>query len=137
MSLTRSEFLRSVGVSAGAAFLGVRRGFASGDGNRGMLEEMSKEAFSANLRTEFRLLDKTSPIVIDVELVEVREGASSSKVEQFSLLFHGPAEPRLSQQTYRVEHPVMGDFELFLVPVGADEAGTSYEAIFSRMTHAD
>ncbi len=137
MSLTRSEFLRSVGVGVGAAFVGAKTGFAGGDGNCGMLEEMSKETFSANLGSKFRLLDKTSPAVIDAELVEVSDGGSSSHLEQFSLLFRGPVEPRLTQQIYCVEHPVMGEFELFLVPVGADETSTSYEAVFSRTRRSE
>jgi hypothetical protein len=35
------------------------------------------------------------------------------------------------QQIYQVEHPTLGSFELFLVPVGPDEQGMCYEAVFN------
>jgi hypothetical protein len=34
---------------------------------------------------------------------------------------------------YGVEHDRLGTFDLFLVPVGADETGVSYEAVFNRL----
>ena len=48
----------------------------------------------------------------------------------FSLLFHGPPSPLLPQRIYRVEHPAIGAFDLFLVPLGPDRAGMRYEAVF-------
>ncbi len=49
----------------------------------------------------------------------------------FTLLFRGPAEPVLAQQSFQVSHPRLGQFPLFLVPVGADQAGVRYEAVFN------
>jgi hypothetical protein len=48
----------------------------------------------------------------------------------FRLTFRGPGEPILPQGIYRV---MADDFdaEMFLVPVGRDESGTAYEAIFN------
>ena len=51
--------------------------------------------------------------------------------EPFALLFRGPAEQALRQDTYEVEHPALGRFLLFIVPVGFDEAGRYYEAVFA------
>lgn len=48
----------------------------------------------------------------------------------FSLVFTGPADPALPQGSRRLEHPSLGAFELFLVPVGRDERGMHYEAVF-------
>jgi len=48
----------------------------------------------------------------------------------FSLVFVGPAEPLLPQGSRRLEHPSLGAFELFLVPIGRDERGVHYEAAF-------
>jgi hypothetical protein len=55
----------------------------------------------------------------------IREGGA------FSLLFHGPAEPMLEQAIRRVKHPELGEFGLFLVPVGRTAGGYEYEAAFS------
>lgn len=48
----------------------------------------------------------------------------------FSLVFTGPAEPMLRQGSRRLEHPSLGAFDLFLVPIGRDERGVHYEAVF-------
>jgi hypothetical protein len=49
----------------------------------------------------------------------------------FSLLFQGPADPFLPQATYRFEHGSLGTMEIFVVPLGHDEHGATYEALFA------
>jgi hypothetical protein len=49
----------------------------------------------------------------------------------FSLIFHGPAEWAVDQQTCSFAHPALGDFALFVVPLGPDEQGMRYEAVIS------
>jgi len=49
----------------------------------------------------------------------------------FSLLFKGPADLILPQRLYRFDHPAMGQFDIFIVPVGANAEAVSYEAIFT------
>lgn len=50
--------------------------------------------------------------------------------EPFSLLFEGPPEPALLQQTVPLTHEEMGDLDLFLVPIGPGAEGQQrYEAI--------
>ena len=49
----------------------------------------------------------------------------------FALVFHGPADGALSQQTCRFRHAQRGEFELFIVPLGPDEQGMRYEAVIS------
>ncbi len=49
----------------------------------------------------------------------------------FSLLFQADAEIRLRQDTYPMRHAVLGEFTMFLVPVGQDRRGTYYEAVFN------
>ena len=51
--------------------------------------------------------------------------------EPFSLLFRGPGNLQLPQRTYRIEHDPMGTFDLFIVPLGPDDQGFRYEAIFT------
>lgn len=53
----------------------------------------------------------------------------------FSLVFRRDEGPSLTQGTYRLRHPSIGELALFLVPILPDEDGHSlYEAIFNRMT---
>jgi hypothetical protein len=57
----------------------------------------------------------------------------STARESFSLLFEGPVEPMLEQKIYPFSHPVLGAFDLFIVPVGPDPTTRRflYEAVFN------
>jgi hypothetical protein len=56
---------------------------------------------------------------------------SGGSEHSFSLLFRGPLERPLSQETYRFAHGRMGGFELFIVPMRAEPQARYYEAIFN------
>jgi hypothetical protein len=49
----------------------------------------------------------------------------------FSLLFRADPQVRLLQDTYPMRHAVLGEFTMFLVPVGRDRRGRYYEAVFN------
>lgn len=49
----------------------------------------------------------------------------------FSLTFKGPAAFILPQRLYRFQHEGMGQFEIFIVPIGASPDDVSYEAVFT------
>lgn len=53
--------------------------------------------------------------------------------ESFSLIFQGHGNAKLGQETYTIEHPRLGAFPLFLVPVGPARRGQSFEAVVNRM----
>ena len=75
---------------------------------------------------------------IDVILVEVKDlmpsaAKTQAGAECFSLLFRGESSA-LGQNTYRIEHPSLGTFALFLVPGRAGEnAAQDYVAIVNRI----
>src|SRR5260370_41116446 len=57
--------------------------------------------------------------------------------ECFSLLFRG-GSVALPQHTYKLEHPSLGTFPLFLVPGKPDDNGAqSFVAIINRLSYAD
>ena len=58
-------------------------------------------------------------------------GATPGGRDPFTLVFRGPAEPILPQATYRLEHAELRALEIFVVPIGREADGTSYEAIFT------
>ena len=101
-----------------------------------MTERITKEMFAESLKTKFRLQAETSD-PIELELVELKEGTSSPRHEQFSLLFHGPQNSFLQQMIYQLDHEKLGRLELFLVPVGTDQQGFQYEAVFNRFLEGD
>ena len=68
-----------------------------------------------------------------LELVEVLPRAHHDPAAQrrgFSLIFRGPAQPVMPQQIQRLAHAETGELEMFLVPIGPDQQGMRYEAVF-------
>src|SRR3989442_3111007 len=75
---------------------------------------------------------------IEVTLMQVSDMTAAPGGECFSLLFRGGGESELRQNTYTVEHPALGTFKLFLVPVGTDDNGAQgYLATINRLSHKD
>ncbi len=105
------------------------------------LDQLSLEKLSSLLQTRFRVrhdADRQVEFVL-VEAARNRVNASAGaaagglRQESFSLLFHGPPTPLLPQQMYRFEHDQIGQFDLFVVPVGRDAASLHYQVVFSRL----
>lgn len=92
----------------------------------------SHAAFAAAVHTQFKLQPEAAQPV-ELELVHVSELQSAPRQEIFSVLFRGPLETPLAQRTYQLEHLQMGTLELFIVPVGMDDQGYEYEAVFNRL----
>jgi hypothetical protein len=93
---------------------------------------LTKTVFEQNLNTKFWLLEENAePHVMD--LIELTNGHSSPRQEQFSLRFRGDRNNVFPQRIYPMKHDSIGDFDLFLVPIGQDESGTFYEAVFNRL----
>ena len=67
-----------------------------------------------------------------MELIEASPTGPETQ-ESFAVLFRGPQQPILPQAIYRLEHPRMGSLDLFLVPIGPDDTGMRYEAVFTRV----
>ena len=93
---------------------------------------LQRDEFAAVRNTRFRVPLEGAE-AIELELVEVSELVSARRQEMFSILFRGPLHTLLPQRMYRMEHARMGEIELFIVPIGKDDAGYSYEAVFNRV----
>ena len=93
---------------------------------------LTKAMFERNLDTIFWLLEESAePYAMD--LIELTNGHSSPRQEQFSLRFRGDRNKVFPQRIYPMKHDSIGEFDLFLVPIGRDESGTYYEAVFNRL----
>ena len=96
---------------------------------------LSMSLFAERSGSRFRIVPESAP-ALDVELVDVqslgapRPGDPGAR-EPFSLIFRGPVERTLPQRTYRMEHVTLGAIDIFIVPVGPDEVGMRYQAIFA------
>lgn len=150
MFVSRRKFLRAGSLVALSAALPISifaQGFKGRDGNPGdqnpqpdPLVNYNKAAFSSYLNSIFELY--TGYSIVEVALVEVKDllpqgTAATDGRESFSLLFRGGTAV-LRQNTYRMDHPSLGRFELFLVPGGPDSVGAqSYVAIINRLSYKD
>jgi len=97
-----------------------------------MAASLQHEVFAQHLNTIFRVYVDDSN-AIDAKLIEVSEMNLSPRQERFVIVFRGPNETFLGQGMRRFEHPQMGEFVLFLVPIAQNDQGYSYEAVFNRL----
>jgi uncharacterized protein DUF6916 len=99
-----------------------------------MPANLTEVEFSQHLNTKFHL-DHEADGQVALELVQVKGYSSNAReqsgLERFSVFFVGPLEVKLPQHTYRLKHAKMGEFDIFLVPIGRNEQGFRYEAVFN------
>ena len=73
-------------------------------------------------------------VQLDAELVELTKLNNYSPLERdpFSIVFRTEQKNEYYQQgIFTVVHPIKGDLQLFLSPLGFDSVGMKYEAVFS------
>jgi hypothetical protein len=90
------------------------------------------EQFAACLDQDFEILfpDGTLP----AKLIEAKQWgpAHAGQVRQpFALTFRVGRSLRFPQGTYKMRHPELGEMELFLVQVAADQNSSTLEAVFN------
>jgi uncharacterized protein DUF6916 len=94
---------------------------------------LTEKEFSRHLNTTFHAsFDPEREM--DLELVEVKgyggDDGYSESLERFSVFFAGPENITANQGIYRLRHDLMGEFEIFLVPV-KHIGKLRYEAVFN------
>lgn len=101
-----------------------------------MLENFTLDVFEPLVGEPFLMLVDPSTR-LELELVEAtplgsaRPSTASPVRQAFSLVFRGPPAPAAVQRIYSLEHVTLGTFELFLVPIGPDQQGMRYQAVFT------
>jgi hypothetical protein len=102
-----------------------------------MLDQLTHATFASLVGSRFTLrVSETS--AIEVELIQADKlpayagrNGQSPKREPFALVFRGPREFVLQQRIYSIAQAAFGPEDLFLVPIGPDESGQRYEAVFN------
>jgi len=88
-------------------------------------------AFSAQLGTAFNVSGGAiSAVSLELGTVSPQAAANAAS---FSLVFWGDETLRLGQGMYLFSHPQLGDFDLFIVPIGPSRTNgrMQYEAVFN------
>jgi hypothetical protein len=98
-----------------------------------MIDDISKQMFLETLKTRFAVRVEQS-VVFELELTDLVDHGSTTKQEQFSLFFLAPTNAKPWQGIYNLEHPTLGKFDLFLVPVALDANGLQFEAVINRFS---
>lgn len=149
MSISRRKFLKVgtlVALSAAIPVSVFGQNRKDGDGNPvdqqpiqlDPLAHYTRSAFSSYVNSIFQIY--TGYSVVEVALAEVNDlmpagSTPANGRECFSLLFRG-GSVALPQNTYRIDHPSLGSFKLFLVPGSPDNVGAqSYVAIINRLAY--
>ncbi len=95
-------------------------------------DKLDHDQFAHLLNAEFVVVDDSSAPV-PVILSEVSDCTATPHQETFSLDFLGPMDHFLPQGIHRVVNQKIGELDIFWVPIGLDQAGYHYEAVFTRL----
>ena len=136
MCSSRREFLKRgtfVALAAGVPLALTEKAFGMGTAT---MAGLNMASFKSQLGTSFQINHQASKVkitLVDVTNFASRKQAAAGK-EGFSLLFRGPKETTLKQDTYVIEHEQLGMFSFLVVPVGTkDTRGPHYEAVINRL----
>lgn len=94
------------------------------------LTTLSAETFEQRLNETFTLHVQDGTLDLTLKTVR-RLGHAARAAGAFSLMFVAPRGPFLPQMIYRLSNPTLGTLELFLVPIGPEQGGNGYEAVFA------
>lgn len=99
-----------------------------------MLESFTIATFQPHVGERFTV--GTHDLVLRLTSIEDwsrRAGSHSAEYARapFSLLFHALDGKHVPQGTYALKHDRIGEFGLFIVPLGPDSEGMRYQAVFT------
>ena len=69
--------------------------------------------------------------LIEVTAIATQAPGSPTNRQAFSLIWRELSSAHLPQRIYAIKHPALGWLDLFLVPIGPDQGGMRYQAIFT------
>jgi hypothetical protein len=97
------------------------------------MEILTEKEFSKHVGTKFHT--KVGEREVELTLAEVKgypkEPSETHNMERFSLFFDGAPGFFFPQQNLQMRHDVLGEIEIFLVPISGDDKGYRYEAVFN------
>ncbi len=96
------------------------------------------ELFRPHEGTSFTIRNG-SEATSQLELIEVKSMKLEDdnrdpqlRAEPFRLTFRSPAKAKhYEQQMFKLSHDALGELDMFLVPIGPDDKGMLYEAVFN------
>lgn len=80
---------------------------------------------------DFEIATTNDPLVLQLSDARSRERQPGMTRDPFTLTFRGPPPLRLPQGIYRMTNVTIGEMEIFLVQIAADETSSTFEAVFN------
>jgi hypothetical protein len=96
------------------------------------LDKVRCEQFAPCLNQDFEITTSAGPLVL--QLFEARLTGTAHNEgtrEPFTLTFRGAPKLRLSQAIYKMTNAQLGEMEIFLVQIAADQTSSTFEAVFN------
>jgi hypothetical protein len=97
-----------------------------------MAQEFRQAMFDECVHSEFEIIENSAAVCV-LELTDVVERMKTPVQETFSLMFRGPLTLFVPQGIRTLKHGKLGELDIFLVPVGKEEDGFQYEAVFNKL----
>ena len=87
--------------------------------------------FAACVKQDFEIATSGASLVLQLFEARLRETPEGATRDPFTLTFRGPPELRLPQGIYRMNNAQLGEMEIFLVQIAADQTSSTFEAVFN------
>ena len=95
------------------------------------LAQVRFEQFAACLNQDFAIVLSDGALLLQLSEVRALGKRPETLRDPFALTFLGRAGLRLPQMIYKMRNAQLGEMEIFLVQVGADQTGSTFEAVFN------
>ena len=95
---------------------------------------MTINDFHPHKSTKFSIQCGDESVPHEMELIDIEELKNSRMEGQnkgFVLTFRSLSNGILPQKIYTLSHEILGEVQIFMVPIGPDEKGQRYEAVFN------
>jgi hypothetical protein len=96
------------------------------------MQLLQMQNFGAQANTTYELLVAGGSMhltLIDIQPLKAHD--PNSQRAPFSLVFKSNVQHVLPQAIYRVRNAVQGEVDMFLVPLGRDAQGVTYQAVYN------
>lgn len=96
-----------------------------------MLDKLRKEDFEPLVGQSLKVTAGDATTELEVAEASTLKSPSPRETPPFRVILRSREGWRAPQGMFRVEHPTLGDLEMFAVPVGPDAEGLCYEILFN------
>jgi hypothetical protein len=87
--------------------------------------------FAPCVNQDFEIATNGAPLVLQLSDASTRTAPEGATRDPFTLTFRGAPELRLPQGIYKMTNAQLGEMEVFLVQIAADETSSTFEAVFN------